>query len=92
MATTGEQGVQIAQVTSLRLILLDRGLPGMSGEDVIRHLHAIPTVARTPVVVISGASSGDRVAEVMALGAVDFLPKPFYAHQLLRVVDRFCGL
>jgi putative two-component system response regulator len=91
VATTGEEGVQIALDTSLSLILLDVGLPGMPGQDVIRHLHTIPKAARTPVVVISAVSSADRAAEVMTLGAVDFLSKPFYTDQLLRIIDRFCG-
>ncbi|PYM82664.1 MAG: hypothetical protein DME09_13490 [Candidatus Rokuibacteriota bacterium] len=60
-------------------ILLDLGLPGMSG------LHFLDTLARqqlrVPVVVVSGAGEGEA-ATCLRLGALDFLRKPLDLEQL----------
>ncbi len=92
VAKTGEEGVRIAHEDAFSLILLDLRLPDMRGEEVIRHIHTDPIAAMTPVVIFSGQQGSEQVAEVLKLGAADFLPKPFYPVQLMRIVDKFCAL
>ena len=65
-------------------ILLDLGLPGMSG------LHFLDTLERQqlriPVVVVSGAGEGEAVT-CLRLGALDFLRKPLNLEQLRLTLD-----
>ncbi len=59
------------------LVLLDLGLPGLSGEDVL------PKLGTVPVIVLSArASAEDKVALLLG-GAVDYVTKPFDLHELL---------
>ena len=90
-AVTGEQGLRIAHESVPSLILLDRRLPDQQGADVLRRLKSATTTASIPVVVLSGDSGRNVVAEILELGAVQFISKPFDLDELLRVVDKFCG-
>ncbi len=61
-------------------IILDLGLPDISGIDVIR---AVRAFAATPIIVLSARSgSGDKV-EALDLGADDYVTKPFSMDELL---------
>jgi two-component system nitrogen regulation response regulator NtrX len=84
---SGESAVEQARVLHPDLILLDivmRGTHGMEVLDALRQ--AMPEV---PVVLLSGAVSQiDNMAAIArALGARDFIEKPFDAQRLLAVVN-----
>lgn len=67
------------------LVLLDLMLPTLSGRDILIEIHRIdPT---QPVVIMTAHTTIDQAEELMLLGAVDFLPKPFRAEQLRKVCE-----
>jgi DNA-binding response OmpR family regulator len=74
------------------LVLLDLGLPGRSGEEVLRRLRR--TGSETPVIVLTArAEVADRVRGLDA-GANDYVTKPFAFEELLariRAVGRTAG-
>lgn len=83
-AATGAAGVAAAREAAPAAVLLDLGLPDMSGLDV---LDAIKTdLPRTPVVVISGEDTVDAAVDAMRHGAEDFITKPFVPERLLATV------
>jgi DNA-binding NtrC family response regulator len=68
------------------LMLVDRGLPDMSGDDLLRQIRtALP---RTEVTIITGQGSIESAVEAMRLGAYDYLIKPFGANQLKLLLQR----
>ncbi len=69
------------------LILLDVSMPGMSGFDVIRLLKADPRHAGVPVVFVTAMSDETDELEGLALGAVDYVAKPFSAAILLKRIE-----
>jgi two-component system KDP operon response regulator KdpE len=79
-AATGESGVQLAASEHPDLVLLDLGLPGMSGLDVITALRGWTQV---PIIVLTVRE--DERAKVTALdsGADDYITKPFGMDELL---------
>ena len=89
-ATNAHDGLALAKSAGPRLILLDRRLPDMLGNEVLRHLKASPPTATIPVVVLSGDSGREYTDELLELGAAEFLAKPFNVHQLMTLVERFC--
>jgi DNA-binding response OmpR family regulator len=91
IATCGHHGLQLAHDIAPRLILLDRRLPDIPGNEVLRQLKASTRTAMIPVVVLSGDSDPEHTTELLHLGASAFLPKPFDVLKLLAIVDRFCG-
>ncbi|RMG17693.1 MAG: DNA-binding response regulator [Planctomycetota bacterium] len=71
----GDAGLQRALAGGMDLLLLDLGLPGLDGLDVLRRLRAQHTTL--PVIVITARDGvEDRVAG-LDLGADDYLVKPF---------------
>ena len=61
-------------------IVLDLGLPDMSGVDVIR---AVRAYAVTPIVVLSARSGSSDKVQALDLGADDYVTKPFSMDELL---------
>lgn len=62
------------------LVLLDVGLPDMSGIDLLRELRERSTV---PVIVVSARSHERDKVEALNMGADDYITKPFGADELL---------
>ncbi len=72
---TGSEATQILATHSYDLLILDLGLPGMDGTEVLRRLRS--RRATVPVLVVTARDSvPDRVAG-LDLGADDYLAKPF---------------
>ena len=86
VAATGEAALTAAAARVPDLVLLDLGLPGIDGLDVIRGLRGWASV---PIIVLS-AREGD-VSKVAALdaGADDYVTKPFSINELLARIRAF---
>jgi two-component system, OmpR family, KDP operon response regulator KdpE len=79
-ADTGAKALAAAATGEHDVILLDLGLPDVSGLEVIR---AVRAYASTPIIVLSARTgSGDKVA-ALDLGADDYVTKPFSIDELL---------
>lgn len=61
------------------LVILDRRLPRLSGDEVCR---AIRAVASTPILMLTGERGGEERARLLDLGADDYLEKPFHGKEL----------
>jgi DNA-binding NtrC family response regulator len=85
-AGTGEECLELAQRRGFDLIVLDLGLPGLSGLDVLERLQAADCAA--DVVVLTAHGSLETAVEAVKRGAEDFLTKPTDFDLLQRVVDR----
>jgi DNA-binding response OmpR family regulator len=75
IARDGSEALQNAGVHDYDVVVLDRDLPGISGDDVCRRLIELPDRPRILMLTASG-SAGD-VVDGFALGADDYLRKPF---------------
>ncbi len=67
------------------IILLDLGMPDLSGSEVLRFI--ADRGVETPVIVVSGESSIDGAINALRAGACDFVRKPYEAEELLRRID-----
>jgi len=77
-ATNGEKALKIAQTEPQPdIILLDIMMPEMDGYEVCRQLKASPLTAAIPVIFITAKSSIEDEQQGFALGAVDYITKPF---------------
>jgi DNA-binding response OmpR family regulator len=89
-ATTGLGGLEIAEATTgIELVILDIGLPDISGFDVARRLRS--GGSEVPILILTARDTvGDRVTGLDA-GADDYLVKPFAYEELaarLRALGR----
>ncbi len=91
-ALTGPDGLSQAGRMKPDLILLDIGLPGMDGLEVVRHLKADVSLAHIPVVALTAhAMSGDR-EKCLDAGCDDYMSKPINVRELLSLVERCLGV
>jgi DNA-binding response OmpR family regulator len=76
----------LAHLTTTRydVVVLDRDLPGVPGDEICRHIVAGPSGSR--VLMLTAASTVKQRVEGLGLGADDYLPKPFdFAELVARV-------
>lgn len=85
VAPDGEQALALADLNPYDVVLLDRDLPVVHGDEVCRRLVAGGAGSRILMLTASGAIA-ERV-EGLHLGADDYLPKPFAFAELLARVD-----
>ncbi|WP_236788295.1 response regulator transcription factor [Amycolatopsis sp. GM8] len=81
IALNGDDGHEKASITRYDVILLDRDLPGMSGDELCKEIVASGELTRVLMLTASGTVS-DRV-EGLSLGADDYLAKPFAFPELV---------
>jgi EAL domain-containing protein (putative c-di-GMP-specific phosphodiesterase class I)/DNA-binding response OmpR family regulator len=82
-AATGEAGLAILETVRPAVVVLDMGLPGMSGLEVIRTLRQRPATATLPILMMTGSGDGDTVLRALEVGADDFLAKPVRLDELV---------
>ncbi len=80
LAQTGEWALQLAGEHRPDAVILDLGLPGISGIDVIRSLRTWTTV---PIIVLSARDGERDKIEALDAGADDYVAKPFGMGELL---------
>lgn len=73
-ATTGQEGLTLAQSEKPDIILLDIMLPGgMNGFDVLERFKADPVSKQIPVILLTNLDTEEKVAKT--IGATDYLVK-----------------
>src|SRR6185503_11937578 len=85
VAYDGTEGHELAMVTRYDVVVLDRDLPGMHGDEICAALVASGALTRVLMLTASGTVA-DRV-EGLQLGADDYLPKPFAFEELVARVQ-----
>lgn len=80
VALDGDDGHEKVSITRYDVVVLDRDLPGMSGDELCRKIVAGGALSRVLMLTASGGVA-DRV-EGLSLGADDYLTKPFEIEEL----------
>lgn len=80
VAKTGEQALMLASSHVPDLVLLDLGLPGMDGVEVLKKLREWYV---EPVLILSARDKEQEKVEALDLGADDYITKPFGTSELL---------
>ncbi|MBI5743306.1 MAG: response regulator [Elusimicrobia bacterium] len=83
-APTALEGVALACAERPDMILLDVGLPDISGFEAARRMRKDPALAAVPIIFFTVRSELDMVTEGLKLGAAGYVLKPFDPDELLR--------
>jgi DNA-binding response OmpR family regulator len=78
-AASGEDALAAAVSRRPDLVVLDLGLPGMSGQEVCRRLRAESDV---PIIMLTARDAEEDLVRGLGLGADDYLTKPFSLREL----------
>lgn len=83
VAQDGDRGYQQALVQRPGLILLDIQMPRMDGYAVCRRLKANPLSSEIPIIFLTASSDLEARLNGFAVGAVDFISKPFAPEEVI---------
>jgi CheY-like chemotaxis protein len=86
-ASSGRQALEEARRQKPDLILLDRNMPGMTGDEVLRELRASDPLASVPVLILSGEPMAPD--EIRTLGATEAVLKPFDVSALIETIRTY---
>jgi DNA-binding response OmpR family regulator len=75
VALDGEAGLKHALIHEYEVIVLDRDLPGIHGDEVCAKL--VAAGGRSRVLMLTGATQNEDLIDGLGLGADDYLSKPF---------------
>jgi response regulator RpfG family c-di-GMP phosphodiesterase len=78
----GLKALEMLAAKPYDLVLLDIDMPVLNGTETMRRIRQSPPVPNLKVVMFSGHTNPDEMAQLLLAGADDFLPKPFSIVQL----------
>jgi two-component system, OmpR family, response regulator PhoP len=81
----GEEGLFEAQEIDYTLAVIDLGLPGMSGLELIKRLRQSGN--QLPIVVLTARDDVESIVQAMEAGADDYLKKPVYLQELFAHIE-----
>jgi two-component system KDP operon response regulator KdpE len=83
-AETGNQGIDLVATAQPDLVILDLGLPDLSGLEVCREIRRF---AATPIIVLSARHAEQDKVSLLSEGADDYVTKPFSTRELVARVQ-----
>jgi two-component system cell cycle response regulator DivK len=91
-ATSGEDGVRLADEASPDLILMDLQLPGIDGAEALRQIRAGDHNQDVPIVAVTAFAMNDDRERAFASGFNGYVEKPISARALPQQVRDFLTL
>jgi PAS domain S-box-containing protein len=85
---SGSEALQNAPAYAPDVVLLDVGLPGLSGYDVARRLRGMPQFASTPLIAVTGYDTPEARALSSAAGFSHHVCKPVHFDELARLLNK----
>ncbi|HBR69960.1 MAG TPA: response regulator [Rhodospirillaceae bacterium] len=76
-ASNGKDGLKAANNKTPDAIVLDRKMPDIDGNDVLKSLKENPATQNIPVLMLTGERAISEVSSSLSLGAMDYIVKPF---------------
>lgn len=90
-ASSGQQALRIVQQTPPDIITCDISMPDIDGFAVLQALRDDEATRHIPVVVITALGQLDEAQRATALGANDFITKPFSHVNLIETLQKQIG-
>jgi two-component system chemotaxis response regulator CheY len=87
-ASNGIEALQVLETEWVDAILSDINMPGMDGEEFLRHLSTHELLRAIPVIVISTDGTDQRIERMLALGARGYVIKPFRPEVLREALEK----
>ena len=85
LVSNGEDGLFEAQEIDYTLAVIDLGLPGMSGLELIKRLRQSGN--KLPIIVLTARDDVETIVQAMEAGADDYLKKPVYFEELFAHIE-----
>lgn len=90
-AVDGHQALTMTRDWQPDLILLDLGLPGLNGWEVVKQLKADQALRSIPTVALTAFAMRGDEEQARAAGCDDYLPKPARPAEIREIVHKYLG-
>ncbi len=90
--SSGKMALRAAQAAPPDLILLDIMMPEMNGYEVCVAIKADPILTDVPVIFLSAVSEEADIERAYAVGAVDYIQKPFQLGDVMTKIQRHLAI
>jgi two-component system, OmpR family, alkaline phosphatase synthesis response regulator PhoP len=91
VARDGQEAIDSVRQVTPDLIILDAMMPAVSGYDVCEYLRSVPDFHDIPVIMLTAKGRDIDRQKGMALGATDYITKPFSTRDLVEMVKKQIG-
>ncbi len=86
-AVDGPEGIRLARSKQPDVILMDINLPGMSGIEALKILHADPVIAHIPVIALSANAMTGDIEKGLKAGFFRYLSKPIKMKEFMETLE-----
>lgn len=86
-ASSGQAALDALREHSFDVVLLDKRMPGMDGDEVCRRIRGELGLSMLPILMVTGDGDIDNLTRSLAAGATDFVRKPYDPTELLARLD-----
>lgn len=90
-AVNGAIALKFLETRSTDLILLDYEMPGENGAQILEKIRNNPTMAKLPVIFLTGMKDKDKIQQVVKMKPQGYLLKPIEREALLNSIKRVIG-
>ncbi|HET7629942.1 MAG TPA: response regulator [Candidatus Saccharimonadales bacterium] len=75
IADNGQDGITVVEEFQPDLILLDMQMPGMNGDEALKHIRKLKTAKNTPVIVLTNLGEEEAPKDLRQLGILSYIVK-----------------
>ena len=86
-ATNGKLGIESVRLHRPSVVLMDINMPGISGIDAMRILHADPSTAHIPIIALSANAMPHDIAKGLEVGFFNYVTKPIKVGEFMDTLD-----
>ncbi|MFQ6103640.1 MAG: response regulator [Candidatus Glassbacteria bacterium] len=90
-ASNGEEAIEITVTTTPDLVLMDMGLPRISGYDATRKIKDKPGLGKIPIVALTAFAMEQDKQKVLDAGCDGYITKPYDIFDLLERIKEYLG-
>ncbi len=92
LATNGEEALREFELWRPHLILMDFRMPVMDGHEAIRRIRALDGGKEPKIIAVTASALDENRQDLMAIGADDFLSKPYREDELFQKIHHHVGV
>ena len=86
-AANGKLGIESVHLHRPSVVLMDINMPGISGIDAMRILHADPSTAHIPIIALSANAMPHDIAKGLEVGFFNYVTKPIKVGEFMDTLD-----
>ncbi|MDZ4786036.1 MAG: response regulator [bacterium] len=87
-ASSGKKAWDILMDNSdISLLITDIAMPDLDGRELIKTIRGNESVAKLPIIIVSGVVGYNEIREILELGASRFMPKPLDLSELKKYIE-----